>query len=120
VTIVSPLAAMALGRALRDAGLPVTPDRSATFVANAGLLGARERDSLYWAARFAYVMSRDQLPAFEAVFAALVDGIADPADERGDPTGPAPIKARTRPTGPSPQSAVQPPSPAGGLDKRAA
>jgi uncharacterized protein len=112
VSVVTALAAMALGRALRDAGLPVTPDRSATFVANAGLLGARDRDALYWAARFAFVTGRDQVAAFDAVFAALVDGIADPADERGDPTAPAPVQAKAERPGasvaPSPQSAVRP------------
>ena len=103
---------MGFGRALRDAGLPVTPERSATFVANAGLLGAHDRDSLYWAARFAYVTARDQLDAFEAVFAALVDGVADPAGaDRGDPTAPAPVQAVTKPTraslGRSSRSAVE-------------
>ena len=108
MTLVSPVAAMALGRALRDAGLPVTPDRSSNFIANAGLLGARDRDELYWAARFAYVTARDQVPAFDAVFAALVDGIADPADaDRGDPAAPAPVHAQSTPSRPSPQGAVQ-------------
>jgi uncharacterized protein len=107
VSVVSPLAAMALGRALRDAGLPVTPDRSATFVANARLLDARDRDALYWAARFAYVTARDQIPVFDAVFAAIVDGTADPAHaDRGDPTATAPIHATTTPSRPFPRSAV--------------
>ncbi len=104
---VSPLAAMALGRALRDAGLPVTPDRSATFATSARLLDARDRDALYWAARFSFVTGRDQLATFEAVFAALIDGTADPAAAtRGDPTAPPPVRARRTPAGPSPQSAV--------------
>jgi uncharacterized protein with von Willebrand factor type A (vWA) domain len=111
---VSPLAAMALGRALREAGLPVTPDRSATFAASAGLLDARERDAVYWAARFAFVTSRDQLATFDAVFATLIDGTADPAGAtRGDPTAPpAPTRARRQHSGPSPQSAVARPQPA--------
>jgi uncharacterized protein with von Willebrand factor type A (vWA) domain len=107
VSVVTPLAAMALGRALRDAGLPVTPHRSATFVANAGLLGARDRGAVYWAARFAFVTARDQLPVFDAVFATLVDGIADPARAtRGDPAAPPPPYAPPQPSSPSPQSAV--------------
>jgi uncharacterized protein with von Willebrand factor type A (vWA) domain len=98
----APLTAVALGRALRAAGLPVTPGRSGTFAAAAGLLEARAgfdrgsspaaqaraplaRDALYWAARLSFVSSRDQLAAFDAVFAAVVDGLADPAgDVRGD------------------------------------
>ncbi|HKH16105.1 MAG TPA: VWA domain-containing protein [Solirubrobacteraceae bacterium] len=112
MTVVSPLAAMALGRALREAGLPVTPDRSATFPAAAALLEARDRDGLYWAARFAFVTARDQLPAFDAVFAALVDGITDPGGAtRGDPTAPPPARAGRHRRSPSLQSAAASPRP---------
>jgi uncharacterized protein len=80
-------AAVALGRSLQAAGLPVTPDRSASFVAAASLLGPAVREHVYWAARLEFVTSRDQIPLFDAVFASIVDGIADPAgDSRGDPT----------------------------------
>jgi len=83
-------AAVALARSLQAAGLPVTPDRSASFVAAASLLGPAGRDQVYWAARLGFVTSRDQVPVFDAVFAALVDGITDPAgDARGDPSAPA-------------------------------
>jgi uncharacterized protein len=105
---VSALAAMGLGRALRDAGLPVTPARSAAFVAATELLGARSRDEVYWAARFAFVTARDQVATFDAVFAAIVDGIADPGGAaRGDRAGPPPAQARRAArSGPSPRSAV--------------
>jgi uncharacterized protein with von Willebrand factor type A (vWA) domain len=94
---VSPLAAMALGRALRDCGLPVTPDRSATFARVAGLLDVRDRDAFYWSARFSFVTGRDQLATFDAVFAALIDGIADPGGAtRGDLTAPPPTRAAPR------------------------
>jgi uncharacterized protein with von Willebrand factor type A (vWA) domain len=83
-----PLASVVLGRALRDAGVPVTPDRSTTFADAVRLTGARDADALYWPARLSFVTSREQLPAFEAVFAALVAGAADPAAARGDPTAP--------------------------------
>jgi uncharacterized protein with von Willebrand factor type A (vWA) domain len=83
-----PLAAVALGRALRDAGIPVTPDRSTTFADAVRLTGARDADGLYWPARLSFVTSREQLPAFEAVFGALVAGAADPAGTRGDPGAP--------------------------------
>ena len=79
----APLAAVALGRALHEAGLPVTPDRSARFAAAAALARPRRRDELYWTARLAYVSARDQIPAFDAVFGAGVDGLVDPADSRG-------------------------------------
>ena len=93
----APLAAVALGRALRGAGLPVTPDRSATFAAAVPLLDPRDRDELYWAARLSFVTAREQLAAFEAVFGAVVDGLADPAGSpRGDPGGRPPAARRPR------------------------
>jgi uncharacterized protein with von Willebrand factor type A (vWA) domain len=93
-------AAVTLGRSLREAGLPVTPDRSATFAAAARLLEAHDRERLYWAARLSFVMSRDQVQAFDAVFDALVGGLADPAGAaRGDPAGSPPVQARPRPPG---------------------
>jgi uncharacterized protein with von Willebrand factor type A (vWA) domain len=91
---VTAIGAMALGRALREAGLPVTPDRSATFAEAAALVAPRTRGELYWAARLAFVTGRDQVPAFDAVFAALVDGIADPAEHRGEQAAPPPAYAR--------------------------
>jgi len=91
-------AAVALARSLQAAGLPVTPDRSASFVAAASLLGPAGRAELYWAARLGFVTSRDQIPVFDAVFGALVDGIADPAgDARGDPGASAPASRSSRP-----------------------
>jgi uncharacterized protein with von Willebrand factor type A (vWA) domain len=91
-------AAVMLGRSLRAAGLPVTPDRSATFAASARLLDAKDRDGLYWAARLGFVTSRDHVAAFDAVFDAVVGGVSDPAGAaRGDPTGAPPVQARSRP-----------------------
>ena len=60
-----PLAAVTLGRALRRAGLPVTPDRSARFAA---AVEAAPRASLYWTARLTFVSSHEHLAAFDAVF----------------------------------------------------
>jgi uncharacterized protein len=70
----APAAAVALGRALREAGLPVTPDRSARFAAAVTLA---PEASLYWTARIAFVSSRDQLEAFDEVFRG-VTGSPDP------------------------------------------
>jgi uncharacterized protein len=93
-------AAVTLGRWLREAGLPVTPDRSATFAAAARLLDAHDRERLYWAARLSFVTSPDHVAAFEAVFDSLVAGLADPAGAaRGDPAASAPVQARPRPPG---------------------
>ena len=46
-----PLAAVALGRSLRAAGVAVTPERAARFAAASALVGVKNRDALYWAAR---------------------------------------------------------------------
>ena len=85
-------AAVVLGRSLRAAGLPVTPDRTMTFTAAADLLDRHDRNALYWAARLAFVSTRDQIAVFDAVFAALVDGYADPADGRGHPDAPSSLR----------------------------
>jgi uncharacterized protein len=91
-------AAVLLGRSLRAAGLPVTPDRSTTFARAAALLDVGDRERLYWAARLAFVTACDQVAAFDAVFDSLVGGISDPAGtSRGDPTSSPPIHARSRP-----------------------
>jgi uncharacterized protein len=94
-----PFAAVTLGRSLRAAGLPVTPDRSATFAESARLLDARDREDLYWAARLAFVTARDQVAAFDAVFDALIGGMSDPAGAaRGERTSSPPVQARARPS----------------------
>ena len=96
----APFVAVALGRSLREAGLPVTPERAATFASAVALLDPGERAPLYWAARLSFVSAREQLGAFDAVFTALVDGIADPAgDGRGDPTATRPPRSIARPPG---------------------
>ncbi|MBI5104754.1 MAG: hypothetical protein HZB46_07190, partial [Solirubrobacterales bacterium] len=95
----APLAAVALGRSLRAAGLAVTPDRSATFARAAELVGVGERDRLYWAARLSFVTSRDHLAAFDAVFAAVVDGLSDDVAQAagGDTAGPRARRPAARP-----------------------
>ena len=94
-----PLAAVALGRSLRAAGLGVTPERAARFAAASELVDVGDRDGLYWTARLSFVGRRDEVAAFDAVFAAVVDGVADPAGAaRGDPGGGSPVQAaRARP-----------------------
>jgi uncharacterized protein with von Willebrand factor type A (vWA) domain len=87
---------------LHRAGLPVTPERAARLAQALVLVPPVDRASLYWACRVTLVTDRAQLPLFDAVFAAVVDGMLDPADSRGDPTGPPPVGAepRTRPAPP--------------------
>ena len=75
-----PLAAVALGRSLHAAGLPVTPDRSATFAAAAALLGpARPRRALLGRAPRASSPRATSCRSSTPCSRSLVDGIADPA-----------------------------------------
>jgi uncharacterized protein with von Willebrand factor type A (vWA) domain len=99
---------------LHRAGLPVTPERAARLAQALRLVPPGERASLYWACRITLVTDRVQLPLFDAVFAAVFDGMLDPADSRGDPNAPPPVGAepRTRPAPPDhrPEDAAGAPS----------
>ena len=80
--------AAALGRRLRDAGLPVTHERSARFARATALVAPGTRTELYWTARAVFVSSEAQLPTFDRVFAAVFDPRLEPDSERGDPYSP--------------------------------
>ena len=80
--------AAALGRRLRDAGLPVTHERSARFARATALVAPGTRTELYWTARAVFVSSEAQLPTFDRVFAAVFDPRLEPDAERGDPYSP--------------------------------
>jgi uncharacterized protein with von Willebrand factor type A (vWA) domain len=69
----APLVA-AFGRRLRDAGLPVTPERSARFAAALALTRPIARTRLYWTARAVLVSEPSQVKAFDAVFFAVFGG----------------------------------------------
>jgi len=83
-----PAFASRFGRAVHDAGIPVTPERSVRFAQALGLIAPLSRTKLYWAARLAFVSSHEQLSAFDRVFAAVFDDALDPAEHRGDPNAP--------------------------------
>jgi uncharacterized protein with von Willebrand factor type A (vWA) domain len=85
--------------ALRRAGLSCSPDRAARLAEALRLVPPSARGPLYWTCRVVLVSSREQLPVFDAVFAAVFDGRLDPADSRGDTAGPPAIgsEPRTRP-----------------------
>jgi len=88
-------AALAVGfsTALRRAGLPTPPDRAAWLAQALELVPPSARDRLYWACRVTLVSSHEQLPVFDAVFAAVFGGRTDPADTRGDPNNPPPSRS---------------------------
>jgi uncharacterized protein with von Willebrand factor type A (vWA) domain len=56
------------GRALRDAGLPVGPDRVASLSQAAALLAPGE---LYWAGRATLLSRPEQIPTYDAIFSAF-------------------------------------------------
>ena len=80
------LAALATGfsRAVHDAGIASSPERTVRFARALELLRPTSRTRLYWTARSVFVSSQADLKAFDAVFARVFDGIVDPADTRGD------------------------------------
>jgi uncharacterized protein with von Willebrand factor type A (vWA) domain len=84
-----PALAAGLGRRLRAAGVPVTPERSARFARAVALVDPATRPRLYWSARAVFVSSREQVETFDRVFAAVFDGAGDPGEQRGEQGAPA-------------------------------
>lgn len=104
--------AVGFAGALRRAGIPSTPERSAWLVEALRLVPPRTRADLYWACRAVFVTSQQQIERFDAVFEAVFGGAADPASFRGDPN--APDDGALRRT--SPDTRPAPPSPRGTAD----
>jgi len=61
-------ASVALGRALRFEGIASDVERELLFCRAVGVLDARRRDDVYWAARATFLASPDEVAAFDAVF----------------------------------------------------
>ncbi len=91
----APLAG-SLGKRLRDAGIAVTPERSAEFARALTLTRPQSRRRLYWTARSVFVTDRAEAAAFDAVFGEVFGRSAAPdAPELEDArTEPAPADAR--------------------------
>jgi uncharacterized protein len=109
----APALAAAFGRRLRAAGVPVTPERSASFARGLELVRPDRRSRLYWTARAAFVSSHEQVPAFDAVFSAVFDGVVDPGDSRGQ-AGSPPARSPGEPGPRGPNAAARAGEPAGG------
>jgi len=56
-------------RALRAAGLPVTADRTRSFLLACSVVGAGARDGVYWAGRATLCSDHEQVSLYDAVFA---------------------------------------------------
>lgn len=75
-------------RALRAAGLPVTPDRAQDYLRAVALLGLDDRRATYWAGRSTLCSGPDDLERYDQVFTAwfLADELQRPATERTERT----------------------------------
>ena len=82
---------------LRAEGLPVGPERSARFAAAVALVDPTAVSQLYWCGLTTLTGDPGEIPRYDAVFARVFRGLADPADSRGDPNAP---------TAPSPEAAA--------------
>lgn len=82
--------------ALRRAGLSSSPDRAVRLAEALRLVPPVAREPLYWTCRVVLVSSREQLPVFDAVFAAVFEGRLDPAESRGESNASPAIGSETR------------------------
>ena len=90
-----PPLAGALSRRLHDAGVPVTPARSADFARALALIRPLTRRRLYWTARAVLVTDPGQVKAFDAVFFSIFGVRSDEPFDPGDAhTVPAPADDR--------------------------
>jgi uncharacterized protein with von Willebrand factor type A (vWA) domain len=91
-----PPLAGAFSRRLREAGVPVTPERSASFARALTVVRPVSRRRLYCAARSVFVSDRSQMNAFDAVFFEVF-GAADAAAAPPDDAHTAPAPPAERP-----------------------
>jgi uncharacterized protein len=90
VTASPELALAGFARALRAAGLPVTADRTQTFVAACALAGADRPERMYWAGRATLCSDPEQLPRYDQVFAEWFGG--EPPRRPGGRPRPVPVR----------------------------
>ena len=89
-------AAVALGRALREAGVPASVDREMLFCRTLAEVDPRSRSQVYWAGRASFVTGPDQVAVFERLFTRFWEGeellLEDARAEHGesDPRMPGP------------------------------
>ena len=93
-----PPLAGALGRRLHDAGVPVTPERSADFARALTLVRPLSRRRLYWTARGVFVSDRSQVQAFDAVFCSIFGGPEADEPRAAEAQAAAPPASRRRPS----------------------
>ena len=89
--------------AIRRAGLATSPDRAARLAEALHLIPPARLEQLYWTCRVVLVSAREQVPVFDAVFAAVFRGNAAPAQPGSVPGAGSAGAARTGARGPGPQ-----------------
>ena len=90
--------------AIRRAGLATSPDRAARLAEALHLIPPARLEQLYWTCRVVLVSAREEVPVFDAVFAAVFRGNAAPAQPGSVPgAAAAPRTAPHRRSGPGPQ-----------------
>ena len=79
-----------LSRRLRDAGVPVTPERAVAFAQALELVRPVSRTRLYWTARAVFVSDESHAMAFDSVFFSVFGGAV--AVERPQPDTPPAVR----------------------------
>ncbi len=87
----------AFSQRLRDAGMPVTPERAADFARALALVTPITRRRLYWTARAVLVSDQTQLAAFDATFASVFGSQTGRQDFAGEDAETAPAPPDDRP-----------------------
>ncbi|MGC1207521.1 MAG: VWA domain-containing protein [Ornithinimicrobium sp.] len=75
---------LGFARALRAAGLPVTPDRELTFLRSVALVGLADREAVYWAGRATMTASPADLDPYDQVFDQWFSGTRMDSISRSD------------------------------------
>ncbi|WP_051324501.1 vWA domain-containing protein [Candidatus Solirubrobacter pratensis] len=113
----------AFARRLHEAGLPMTPERTARFASALALARPVARTRLYWTARAVLVSDPSQVKAFDAVFFTVFGGLTErpappPEDAPWAPAPPDEREAAPRREAGAEGVAAGPPSPVHGTGAR--
>jgi len=85
-----PAICTAFGEMLHQAGVPVTPERSARFASSVVIAEPQSLHELYWLGKVTLTTARDQHDTFDRVFQQVFRGIVDIADFRGEDAAESP------------------------------
>ena len=92
-----PAICTAFGELLHQAGVPVTPERSARFASSVVIAEPNNLTDLYWLGRVTLTNARDQHEIYDRVFRQVFRGMVDIENLRGE--GPADTPSAESPSG---------------------